>query len=84
MQTEHFKVTGMTCGGCTSKVKSALKAISGVGDVEVSLPSEEAVVQFDEKQTSKDQLNSAIMNAGYGLASEASPLKSEAKKGCCG
>jgi copper chaperone CopZ len=25
MQTEHLVVTGMTCGGCTSKVSRALK-----------------------------------------------------------
>ena len=44
MQTEHLKVTGMTCGGCTSSVTKALKAIAGVGDVNVSLAAGEATV----------------------------------------
>jgi len=29
MHTEHLKVTGMTCGGCTSSVTKALKAVAG-------------------------------------------------------
>ena len=44
MQTELLKVTGMTCGGCTSKVMHALKAIPGVADVKVSLSAGEATV----------------------------------------
>ena len=35
MQTEQIQVTGMTCGGCTSNVTRALKAIPGVSDVNV-------------------------------------------------
>ena len=64
MQTELLKVSGMTCGGCTSKVTHALKAISGVGDVKVSLPTGEATVQYDERLTSPDNLKSAVRGAG--------------------
>jgi len=35
MQTELLKVTGMTCGGCTSTVTKALKGINGVSDVKM-------------------------------------------------
>ena len=47
MQTEIVKVTGMTCGGCISSVTHALKAVSGVSDVDVSLSAGEATVKFD-------------------------------------
>ena len=67
MQTEHLKVTGMTCSGCTSTVTHALKAISGVGDVNVSLAAGEATVQYDERRTSPEQLKSAVKGAGYGV-----------------
>ena len=53
----------MTCGGCTSKVTHALKAISGVGDVKVSLPTGEATVQYDERRASLEQLKSAVKSA---------------------
>jgi copper chaperone CopZ len=42
MQTEQLKVTGMTCGGCTSSVGHALKAVNGVNDgygIETTNPS---------------------------------------------
>ena len=73
MQTELLKVTGMTCGGCTSNVTRALKAINGVGDVKVSLAAGEATVQFDERLTSPDQLKSAVKGAGYGVDGTSPP-----------
>ena len=80
MQTELLKVTGMTCGGCTTKITKALKAIPGVGDVEVSLADGEATVHFDERAVSTDQLKVAIKSAGYGVDG----IPGQAKRGCCG
>jgi copper chaperone len=37
MQTERIKVTGMTCGGCTSTVTRVFKSITEVSDVDLSL-----------------------------------------------
>ncbi len=78
MKTELLKVTGMTCDGCISKVTHALKAVSGVSDVKVSLSAGEATVQFDEQRASLDQLESALKGAGYNAAQETQ------SKGCCG
>jgi len=69
MQTEKLKVTGMTCGGCSHRVGSALKAINGVSDVNVSLGAGVATVEFDGKLTSIDQLKLAVQHAGYGIDS---------------
>jgi copper chaperone len=83
VQTEHFKVTGMTCGGCKSKVSHALKRVPGVNDVKVSLSPGEATVQYDERLTSPDQLTSAVEGAGYDVGvTAAKGNKSEG--GCCG
>lgn len=84
MQTEHLKVTGMTCGGCTSKVSNALKAVRGVGGVEVSLSDGEATVQFDEHLTSPDQLKSAVKGAGYNVDVTNAAQGHKSKGGCCG
>lgn len=67
MQTEVLKITGMTCGGCVSSVTKALKAVPGVSDAKVSLPTGEATVQFDPGVTSPDRLKSAVLQAGYGV-----------------
>ena len=84
MQTELLKVTGMTCGGCTSNVTHALKAITGVGNVTVSLSAGEATVQYDERLTLPDQLKSAVKGAGYGVDTTNTAQKPQGKGGCCG
>ena len=84
MQTEHLKVTGMTCGGCTSNVTNALNAVKGVDDVEVSLSEGEAVVQYDERLTSPEQLKSAVKGAGYGVDAVGTNQKPTGKGCCCG
>ena len=85
MQTEQLKVTGMTCGGCTSKVTRALQAIEGVDDVKVSLAAGEATVQYDERLTSPDQLKSAVKSAGYGVdVTNSAPSQKAKGGGCCG
>ena len=83
MQTELLKVTGMTCGGCTSNVTQALNAIPGVGDVKVSLAAGEATVQYDEHLTSPDQLKSAVKGAGYGVGGSSAAHSHQSKGGCC-
>ncbi len=74
----------MTCGGCTSSVTKALKALNGViNDVTVSLSGGKATVQYDEKLTTTEQLKSAVIEAGYGV--DASSAAEQAQgKGCCG
>ena len=84
MQTEILKVTGMTCGSCTSKVTNALKSVAGVGDVKVLLAAGEATVQFDERLTSPDQLKSAVNGAGYGVDVTGAAHRHQSKGGCCG
>ena len=83
MQTELLKVTGMTCGGCISNVTHALKAVDGVGDVNVSLAAGEATVQYNERLTSPDQLKSAVKGAGYGVDASNAGAARQSKGGCC-
>jgi copper chaperone CopZ len=87
MQTELLQVTGMTCSGCTSKVTAALKAISGVGDVDVSLSAGEVAVQYNEQLTSPDELKSVVRGAGYGVDAGVDAANADrshqSKKGCC-
>ena len=83
MQTETMNVRGMTCGGCISTVTQALLALAGVGHVDVSLPGK-ASVEFDEKQTSRERLQSAVKDAGYGVAAGNDATSPRTKGACCG
>lgn len=84
MQTELLKVSGMTYGGCVSNVTYALKALPGVGDVNVSLAAGEATVQYDEHRSTADQIKAAVRAAGDGvdrlIGNESHPSKGR----CCG
>ncbi len=84
MQTETLKVTGMSCGGCVSKIESALAALPGVSSAKVSLANQEATVQFVEGQTSGQLMQSAIEKAGYGVEKVGTAPAAPAKAGCCG
>ena len=82
MQTVQLIVTGMTCGGCTSSVTKALKAVNGVIDVTVSLTNAKATVQYDENLTSSKQLKSAVIEAGYGVDASKNNQESQGKGSC--
>jgi copper chaperone len=79
MQTEHMTVSGMSCGGCASKVTQALNAVPGASGAQVSLSNGEATVQYDESLTSPSQLKLAVTRSGYGV-DDSNAIQS---KGCC-
>ena len=81
MKTQVLNVTGMTCGSCVANVKHALSALPGVANVAVSLPKNQAEVQFDESKLAVDQMRDALQGAGYGVG--AAPAKSERRSGGC-
>ena len=84
MQTQLLKVTGMTCGGCTGNVGRALKAIKGVSNVDVSLATGEAMVEYDERSASPEQLKAAVKQAGYGVDVTNADHNLQSKGCCCG
>jgi copper chaperone len=67
MQTDSMNVSGMQCGGCSTKISLALNAITGVEDVQVSLASGRVTVRYDEERTSPQQLEAVVINAGFGV-----------------
>ena len=60
-----FKVDGMTCGDCSSKVTSALEAIDGVYAAAVDYQKGTAMIAFDAEKVDADALKKAIVETGY-------------------
>ncbi len=60
-----LKVSGMSCGGCVTNVKTALEKVPGVKSAEVHLISASAVVTMGEKKPSVEDLVAAVRKAGY-------------------
>jgi copper chaperone CopZ len=67
MQTDSMNVTGMQCGGCSTKISLALNATIGVEDVQVSLASGQVTVRYDEQRTSPQQLEATVISTGFGV-----------------
>jgi copper chaperone len=67
MSTLTYSVPGMTCGHCVNAVTSELKAVAGVTDVSVDLPTKLVVVSGTNLED--DALRTAIEEAGFEPAS---------------
>ncbi|MDN5347663.1 MAG: P-type Cu+ transporter [Clostridia bacterium] len=61
----YLTVRGMECAACAAKVEKALKALSGVIEVSVSLPAETARVKFYSGAIDKGRLKEEIKALGY-------------------
>ena len=62
-ETVRLDVDGMTCDGCSSRVKAALEELSGVSGAEVSHQEGIAVISHDG--VSRELLSGAVRSAGY-------------------
>lgn len=69
------KVTGMTCGGCASKVHSALIKTTGIIEDEVKYPGDVAVIKYDASKTSEAEILKTIEKTGF----KAEVVKDDAK-----
>ncbi len=72
-----FRVEGMTCAACTSRVERALARTPGVASASVNLATERATVQV-APGTARETLADAIRAAGYDVAEPAPETASAA------
>ncbi len=64
---KKLEISGMSCGHCVIHVKSALEAIEGVSQADVSLENHEADVTLSAEVVDTD-LVTAVEEAGYQAA----------------
>lgn len=65
IQKVEFKIKGMTCSGCEHHVKKEISKLKGIVEVVVSYEKGNAIVKFDNKQTSIEEMKKAINSTGY-------------------
>jgi len=68
MQSVTLKIEGMTCGHCAGRVRGALTALPGIGEIHVAIGS--ARVSYDPCQVGITEIAAAIATAGYQVAAE--------------
>ncbi len=70
---EKFKVTGMTCSACSSRVEKTVTKIDGTREVSVNLLTGSMQVEFDQEKTGSDEIIKAVEKAGYGAFIDEGP-----------
>lgn len=66
---ESLGILGMTCAACASRIEKTLMALEGVEGASVNLATERANVQYYPNITSHGDIEAAIRQAGYEVAS---------------
>lgn len=69
---ESIRIEGMSCAACALKIEKKLNKLPGVKGANVNFATEKATVEFDDQLLSKDQLEAAVKELGYGILKEKS------------
>ena len=69
--TQEIPIIGMTCAACVRRVESAVASVPGIAQVEVSLATEAARVQYAPGALDTDAIREAVVAAGYDVDSAA-------------
>lgn len=70
MIKKTIPVVGMACAACSAHVERKLNSLPGIQSASVSLPGRSALVEFDEKEISLEQMKHEINAIGYDLVIE--------------
>ena len=62
-----LNVSGMKCGGCEASLSTALTPLTGVTHFKSSHLQNRVDVEFDDQQISVDDIEDAIVDAGFKL-----------------
>ena len=79
MEVKTFKVYGMTCSACASRVERVTRKLEGVKDASVNFATEKLTVTVEKNKISYEKLKTTIDKAGYRLVEETN-LKTETKE----
>lgn len=63
---QSFSVSGMSCENCQAHVEKAVKGLSGVMDVQVSLDTNSMIVDYDAAAVDVKAIVEAVEEEGYG------------------
>ena len=67
MNKKAFKIEGMTCSACANRVERFVEKLDGVNNANVNFATETLNVEFDETKLNNENIESAVVKAGYGV-----------------
>ena len=65
MEKKTVAILGMMCAGCSANVERKLNSIEGVASAVVNLPARTALVEYDPKVVSLEQMKAQLDSIGY-------------------
>jgi Cu+-exporting ATPase len=65
IKRENFKITGMSCVACATRIEKRLSSLQGVEKANVNLAIENATVEFDAEKLNKDEIIKTIQKLGF-------------------
>lgn len=65
MSNIELTVDGMTCGGCSGRLKRVLEGTDGVTSTEIVLETKRVSVDYDDASIGVDAIRRAIADAGF-------------------
>ena len=76
MSTQHinFQISGMTCQACASRIEKVLNKKDFVANASVNFAGETAQVEYDDAQTTPEELMQIIQKTGYQAAIQTTAL----------
>ena len=60
-----LQLRGMSCASCASTVEKVIQAVPGVIECQVNFGAAQATVEYNPQQTGLEQIQSAVLKAGY-------------------
>lgn len=61
----EFKIDGMSCASCASRVEKGLNEVEEIADAKVNIATEKGVVEYEEGTISKEKISDIVKSLGY-------------------
>lgn len=65
MKETNFKIEGMHCVGCSTRLEKILNNLDGVEIAKVSLEEKKATIKYDETKINIGSIKETIEDAGF-------------------
>lgn len=75
LRSGTFKIGGMTCAVCATRIEKGLNKLTGVDKAVVNLAAEKATVHYDPAQITVQEIGAKIENLGYQVIKDKANFK---------
>ncbi len=75
LRSGTFKIGGMTCAVCATRIEKGLNKLAGVDKAVVNLAAEKATVHYDPAQITVQEIGAKIENLGYQVIKDKTNFK---------